>query len=121
MCSQRGKPSKLSNRYTKIRLVKSMRAFLFAKTETPSDAGYPRPKTRSTILAELHSPNTPDFLHGGDGGLPFLVSPHTKSLMRKHALTGFRFSAVEIAKIATKGVRLAKQKNGEPEDVILRA
>src|SRR5436189_3811739 len=34
--------------------------------------GYPRPKHKTTVLAELCSPITPDFLHGGDGDVPFL-------------------------------------------------
>ena len=123
-----------------------MRAYLFSKTETASDAadirlngmwfqegqsgyddilkrGYSQPKSKFTILAELHSRNTPDFLHspGHDVHVPFLVSARTKSLIRKHRFTGIRFSAIEIVKIATKGERRANQKNGEPEDVILKA
>ena len=83
--------------------------------------GYPRPRYKTTILAELHSPITPDFLHGGSTDVPFLVSPRSKALMRHHSLTGFRFSKVEIAKIATKGARKGKPKCGEPEDQIMKA
>jgi len=36
--------------------------------------GYPRPEDEDTILAELYSPNTADFLHGGDGDAPFIIS-----------------------------------------------
>jgi hypothetical protein len=76
---------------------------------------------RTTILAELHSPITPDFLHGGADEVPFLVSPRAKGIMRKFGLTGLRFSSVEIAKIATKGARKGKPKGGEPEDQIVKA
>src|SRR5437899_3223895 len=67
--------------------------------------GYPRPKNKTTILAEIHSPTTPDFLHGGAADVPFLVSPRAKALMRRHRLSGVGFSSVEIVKIATKGIR----------------
>ena len=50
------------------------------------ERGYPRPKYKTTILAELHSPNTPDFLHGGAADVPFLVSPRTKKIIRQHGL-----------------------------------
>lgn len=83
--------------------------------------GYPRPKHKTTILAELYSPVTPDFLHGGDGDVPFLVSPRARALIRKHRLTGVQFSAVEIVKIATTGKRKARSRAGEPEDLIMKA
>jgi hypothetical protein len=83
--------------------------------------GYPRPKHKTTILAELHSPMTPDFLHGGAADVPFLVSPRARALMRKHRLTGVRFSSVEIVKVATKGRRKRMPRVGEPEDLILKA
>jgi len=83
--------------------------------------GYPRPKHKTTILAELHSPHVPDFLHGGAGEVPFLVSSRAKKVIRDNQLTGIRFSRVEVAKIATKGKRRRKPKSGEPEDQILKA
>ena len=83
--------------------------------------GYPRPKRRTTVLAELYSPDTPDFLHGGDFNVPFLVSERTRGLFRKHAFTGIRFSSVEIVKVATKGKRKTNPKTGEPEDQIVKA
>jgi hypothetical protein len=83
--------------------------------------GYPRPKHKTTILAELHSPATPDFLHGGAADVPFLVSPRARSIMRKLRLTGVRFSSVEIVKVATKGKRRTRSRVGEPEDLILKA
>ncbi|MCS6305856.1 MAG: DUF5615 family PIN-like protein [Nitrospira sp.] len=33
--------------------------------------GFPCPENERTILAELHSPNVPDFLYGGCGDVPF--------------------------------------------------
>ena len=85
--------------------------------------GYPLPKYKTTILAELYSPNPPDFLHGGIGNVPFLVSPRTKTLIRSNRLSGIRFSRVEVVKIATKGKGKGKRipKVGEPEDLILKA
>ncbi len=83
--------------------------------------GYPRPKHKTTILAELHSPITPDFLHGGAVDVPFLVSSRVKQIIRQEKLTGIRFSRVEIAKVATKGKRHRQQTRGEPEDQILKA
>jgi hypothetical protein len=83
--------------------------------------GYPRPKFRTTILAELYSPITPDFLHGGADDVPFLVSTQAKVVMRKHRLTGFRFSSVEVTKIATKGIRTRKPRGGDPEDQIMKS
>ena len=83
--------------------------------------GYPRPKHKTTILAELHSPHVPDFMHGGAADVPFLVSSRAKKVIRDNQLTGIRFSRVEIAKIATKGKRRRNTKSGEPEDQILKA
>lgn len=83
--------------------------------------GYPRPKHKTTILAELYSPTTSDFLHGGSGEVRFLVSPRTREIIRKYRLSGVRFSSVEIAKVATRGRRKAESRSGEPEDVILKA
>jgi hypothetical protein len=85
------------------------------------DRGYPRPKFKTTILAELHSPAIADFLHGGGGDVPFLVSPRAKLLIQKSGLSGIRFSAVEVVKIATKGKRKGRSKIGEPEDLIMKA
>jgi hypothetical protein len=83
--------------------------------------GYPRPRNKTTVLAQLHSPTTLDFLHGGAGEVPFLVSSKAKSIIRKSKFTGLRFSSVEIVKIATKGKRKATSRVGEPEDLILKA
>ncbi len=81
--------------------------------------GFPRPKYKTTILAELFSTNVPDFLHGGDGDVPFLVSSKALRVLRKYAMTGLRFSRVEIAKIAMRP-RKATPDRGEPEDQILK-
>jgi hypothetical protein len=83
--------------------------------------GYPRPNSKTTILAELYSPTTPDFLHGGTADVPFLVSSLSRALLRDHELTGFGFSSVQIAKIATKGTRTRRLRGGEPEDQIMKA
>ncbi|HEY3323001.1 MAG TPA: hypothetical protein VGP72_21280 [Planctomycetota bacterium] len=83
--------------------------------------GYPRPKYSTTVLAELHSPLTPDFLHGGDGDVPFLVSARAMAVIRKNRLSGVQFSRVEIVKIATKGKHRGRSRGGEPEDVITKA
>ena len=121
-----------------------MRAFLFHESDTPSDyddirlngmwyqewqggyedllrRGHPRPEHKTTILAELFSPETTDFLHGGDGNVPILVSERAKKLMRGDGLTGFRFSRVEVVKIATKGKRKRTPRHGEPADQITKA
>lgn len=83
--------------------------------------GYPRPKFKTTILAELYSPNVCDFLHGGTDDVPFLISEDVRKILRQHGLTGFRFSRVEVARIATKGIRNKPQLRGEPGDSILKA
>jgi hypothetical protein len=84
-------------------------------------SGYPKPKFKTTILAELHGPVTADFLHGGTGKVPFLVSHRAKHAIRRAKLRGIRFSRVEIATVATKGRRRRRPKSGEPEDVILKS
>lgn len=83
--------------------------------------GYPRPSRKTTVLAELHSPVTPDFLHGGDGDVPFLVSPRARAVIRQHGLTGVRFSSVEVVKVATKGSRIGPSPRRGPEDLITKA
>lgn len=83
--------------------------------------GYPRPRHKTTVLAELHSPMSPDFLHGGAADIPFLVSARARAIMQKCRLSGVRFSSVEIVKVATKGKRRASSMAGEPEDLILKA
>jgi hypothetical protein len=83
--------------------------------------GYPRPKHKTTILAEFHSPITTDFLHGGAADIPFLVSKKAKALMRNHRISGVRYSSVEIVKIATKGRRKGRAIVGEPANLILKA
>src|SRR5262245_58455760 len=81
--------------------------------------GYPRPKHKTTILAELHTPVTPDFLHGGgDGAVPFLVSPRARKIIRHHRLSGVSFSSVEVVKVATQGLRRGRSRSGEPADLI---
>jgi hypothetical protein len=82
--------------------------------------GYPRPKYKTTILAELHSPTTADFLHGGAKDVPFLVSQRSMALMRERQISGVKFSSVEIVKIATKGMCKGKCNAGEPEDLIAK-
>lgn len=82
--------------------------------------GYPRPRYKTTILAELYSPSISDFLHGGAGDVPFLVSAKARTALRRHRLTGMQFSRVEIAKIAA-GNRKPKANKTEPEDQILKS
>jgi hypothetical protein len=72
-------------------------------------------------LAELRSPVVPDFLHGGAGAIPFLVSDRARKTFEGCGLTGFEFGAVIVAKIATKGVRRREVTTGEPEDPILKS
>lgn len=83
--------------------------------------GFPRPTDGRVILAELHSPDVPDFLHGGSGEVPFLVSHRARAVLESYQLTGFEFAPVFIAKIATKGKRSRRTRGGEPEDSILKA
>lgn len=84
-------------------------------------AGHPEPPDEFTILAALYSPQTDDFLHGHGGGMPFLVSDRARRAFERACLTGWEFTRVEVAKIATKGRRQGKSRGGEPEDVIWRA
>jgi hypothetical protein len=83
--------------------------------------GYPKPKDDETILAELHSPNVDDFLHGSSAQVPFIISEKAKSVFENNNLTGFRYANVQIVKIATKGKKNRKSKSGEPEDAILKS
>jgi hypothetical protein len=75
------------------------------------------------VLAELHSPNVPDFMHGGGSGeVPFLVSERAKRALEDRKIAGLEFAPVEVAKIATKGKRQRSSLlAGEPEDAILRS
>jgi hypothetical protein len=82
--------------------------------------GFPRPRTKKTILAELHSPQIEDFLHGGEQ-VPFLVSSEVHQFLRSAKFTGFKFLPVVVAKIATKGVRRRNSRSSEPEDAIMKA
>ncbi len=85
-------------------------------------AGHRRPRFKSTILAKLHSPHPPDFLHAGPlATVPFLVSDRARKRFRQAGLSGIRFSPVEVVKIATKGLRERAPRHGEPEDAILKA
>jgi hypothetical protein len=81
--------------------------------------GYPQPKDHDTILAELHSPQTDDFLHGGSGSVPFLISERALTVIQEARLTGYRLARVEVAKVATKGKKKRRAISGEPEDAIL--
>lgn len=83
--------------------------------------GYKAPEDPETVLAELHSPNIDDFLHGGSGNVPFLISERVKEIFEKNQISGYRLANVEIAKISTKGKRKKTQQRGEPEDSILKA
>lgn len=83
--------------------------------------GHPKPEDDETILAELHSPDIDDFLLGSTSRVPFLVSGRARSVLEAGDLSGFRFAAVEVVKIATKGGRKAGSKSGEPEDAILKS
>ncbi len=81
--------------------------------------GHPQPSDPDTILAELHSPLTDDFLHGGSGVVPFLISERAKTIFEESELKGYRLASVEIAKIAAKGKTKRKISSGEPESAIL--
>jgi hypothetical protein len=84
--------------------------------------GFPRPIDERTVLAELHSPNVPDFMHGGGSGeVPFLVSEKARSALEESEIAGLEFAPVKVAKIATKGKRQRSPLAGEPEDAILRS
>ncbi len=84
--------------------------------------GFPRPIDERTVLAELHSPNVPDFLHGGGSGeVPFLVSDRARSALERNHVVGLEFVPVQVAKIATMGKRQRVPQVGEPEDAILKS
>ncbi|MEZ5415565.1 MAG: hypothetical protein R3F03_14765 [Opitutaceae bacterium] len=83
--------------------------------------GFPKPEDERTILAELRSPHTDDFLHGGSAEVPFLVSDRARQAFESAELSGFDFGSVMVAKIATKGVRVRRSLSGEPEDTILKS
>jgi len=83
--------------------------------------GLPRPSDPRTILAELHSPNVPSFLHGNTAQVPFLVTSAARKILEDEELTGLDFSPVIVAKLATKGERRRSSSSGEPEDVILKS
>jgi hypothetical protein len=80
--------------------------------------GYPQPKSQETIIAELYSPKIDDFLHGILGEVPFLISERALEVFKESGITGFRISSVEVAKIATKGIKKGRDSEGEPEDAI---
>jgi hypothetical protein len=82
--------------------------------------GFPKPADSRTVLAELRSPQTPDFLHGGSGDVPFLVSERARDALCGTELSGFTFDTVVVAKIATLGKRKERPRATEPEDAILR-
>jgi hypothetical protein len=63
--------------------------------------GFPKPRDRRTILAELHSPLVPSFLHGGTAETPFLVTDAAREALEAARLTGFSFLPVVVAKLAT--------------------
>jgi hypothetical protein len=84
--------------------------------------GFPRPIDERTVLAELHSPNASDFMHGGGSGeVPFLVSEKARSALEEGKIAGLEFVPVQVAKIATKGKRQRSPQAGEPEDAILKS
>ena len=81
--------------------------------------GHPRPPNQDTILAELHSPQIDDFLHGGSGAVPFLISERALAVFQESGFTGYGLASVEVVKIARKGEKKRKVSSGEPEDAIL--
>lgn len=83
--------------------------------------GFPKPSDDRVVLAELHSPLVPCFLHGWSGDIPFLVSEKARKAIEDGGLTGFKFGPVVVAKIATLGKRKRKAGSGEPEDAILKS
>jgi hypothetical protein len=84
--------------------------------------GFPRPIDERTVLAELHSPNVPDFLHGGGSGeVPFLVSDKARCALEQSQVVGLEFVPVQVTRIASKGKRQRALQSGEPEDAILRS
>ena len=72
------------------------------------------------MLAELHSPSIPSFLHGVCGDIPFLVSEEAKAALKRSSLAGFEFGPVIVAKLATRGKRNRKAGSRELEDAILK-
>lgn len=83
--------------------------------------GIPRPNDPRTILADLHSPNVPSFLHGSTAQVPFLVTSEAREVVEGAELTGFEFATVIVTKVATKGARRRSTAGGEPEDAILKS
>lgn len=84
--------------------------------------GFPRPDDPEAILAELHSPQVPDFLHGGAASVPFLVRAKVRTVLEQEPMQGFHFAPVVVAKMATLGKRRYRAGGaGEPEDVILKS
>mgnify|MGYP001607947234 FL=1 len=84
--------------------------------------GFPRPTNPETVLAELYSPVVPSFMHGGTGGVPFLVTNEARQILEGSELTGFHFAPVIVAKIATLGKRKREGTGrSEPEDQILKS
>jgi len=84
--------------------------------------GFPRPIDVRTVLAELHSLDVPDFMHGGGNGeVPFLVSGKARNALERSRIVGLEFAPVQVAKIATKGKRQGPPLAGEPEEAILKS
>jgi hypothetical protein len=81
--------------------------------------GHPKPQDEDTILAELHSPQVEDFLHGGSGAVPFLIAERALAVFQESGFTGYRLASVTVAKIATKGKKKPIETTSEPEDSIL--
>lgn len=81
--------------------------------------GHPQPEDQETILADLYSPQTDDFLHGGSEAVPYLISERVLEVFQKSKFTGYRLAGVDVTKISTKGKRNRKASSGEPEDAIL--
>jgi hypothetical protein len=86
--------------------------------------GYPEPKYKDTVLAELYSPNVPPILWSTGSAcwisVDFLVTSKFLAILQEAQITGFTTCPVEIVKVATKGKRKHKDKlsAGEPEDQI---
>jgi hypothetical protein len=85
------------------------------------ERGFPKPKDRRTILAELHSPQVPAFLHGYSSEVPFLVNDAVREMLESAGLSGFSFARVVVAKVATAGKARRRTRGGEPEDAILKS
>jgi len=82
--------------------------------------GVPRPGDPRTVLADLHSPVVPSFLHGSTAQVPFLVTSATRKYLEQTGLTGFEFADVVVTRIATTSRSRRASRGGEPEDVILK-